>query len=150
MGSDGKVRIVDAALDPEEWNNKGFMRWAGARLVHAEKGRSRIELALNDGHRGGAGTPAVNGAILSYLHDVAQGLAVRSCLGDRVASLATINLNIEFLGLLHAKEVIHAEGHALRVGHSIAFGESEVRDDAGQLCSRATGSFKIRLKKAPL
>lgn len=141
---------MDAPLDPEVWNNKGFMRWAGARLIRAEKGRSRIALAITDGHRGGAGTTAVNGAILSYLHDVAQGLAVRSCLGDRVACLATITLNIEFHGLLHAKDVIHADGHAIRVGKSVAFGESEVRDDAGVLCSRATGSFKVRLKKAPL
>jgi uncharacterized protein (TIGR00369 family) len=133
-------------LDPEEWNAKDFMRWAGVRLMYAADGRSRVELPLTDGHRGGAGTPAINGAILSYLHDIAQGLAVRSCLGNHVASLATIHLSIDFLGLLHAHDVVRAEGRAVRVGRSIAFAESEVRDDQAELCSRSTGSFRIRRK----
>lgn len=124
------------------------MRWAGVRLVYAEEGLSRVELPVVAEHRSSAaGTSAINGAILSYLHDIAQGLAVRSRLGDRAVSVVTISLNVEFIGgLIDVREVVRAEGRAVRVGRAIAFAESEVRDDAAELCSRGRGSFHIRRK----
>lgn len=133
-----------AALDAGEWNAKGFMRWAGIRLVHAAEGRSRVELTVVEEHRGGVGTSAINGALLAYLHDVAQGLAIRSCFRSDIASLATINLNIEYQRALFVERVVRAEGCAVRVGRGIAFAESEVRDDHAELCSRAIGSFHLR------
>lgn len=132
---------------PEHWNQKPYMKWAGARVLQAAGGRSTVELLVQEHHRGAADTSAVNGAILAYLHDVAQGAAVRSHLGADVLSIATISLNIDYVGLMEADEVLHGEGTALRIGGGIAFAQSEFRNAAGAICSRATGTFRIRRQK---
>lgn len=99
----------------DEWNALPFMQWAGARLLSAVDGESRLELRVAPHHRGGASTPAINGAILAYLHDIVQGAAVRSRTGD-VPAVATISLAIHFIDLVKARDLLYVEGHAVRVG----------------------------------
>lgn len=127
----------------EDWNEKPYMSWAGARILLAERGVSRIELQVKEHHRGGAGSNAINGAILAYLHDVAQGAAIRSMLGEDVKTVATLNLNISYMSLMKAGNVLHGEGRAIRVGIGIAFAESDFRNDAGGICCQASGTFRI-------
>jgi uncharacterized protein (TIGR00369 family) len=93
-------------------------------------------------HRGGAGTDAINGAILAYLHDVIQGAAVRSLLGEDVKAIATLNLNVSYVALMKTGNVLHGEGRAIRAGVGVAFAESEFFDDAGRVCCRASGTFR--------
>ena len=127
----------------EHWNNKLYMQWAGLRMLEAQDGRGRLELTIEPHHRGGAGTEAVNGAILSYMHDIVQGAAIRSLLPPQENALATINLHIDYLELLHAETAIVAVGKVVRLGRGVAFGESEVRDDAGRLCTRCVGTYRV-------
>ena len=126
----------------DTWNALPWMQWAGARLLSAANGASCLELRVAEHHRGGANTPAINGAILAYLHDIAQGAAVRSRTGD-VPAIATISLAIHFIDLAQARDVLYVEGRAVRVGTGVGFAESSVRDDAGDICSTASGSFRI-------
>lgn len=72
----------------EPWNNKLYMQWAGLRMLEAQDGTNRLELTIEAHHRGGAGTEAVNGAILSYMHDIVQGTAIRSLLPPQENALA--------------------------------------------------------------
>ena len=125
-----------------QWNALPWMRWAGARILSAEDGAVRLELVVGEHHRGGASTPAINGAIVSYLHDIAGGAAVRSKVGD-VPAIATISLAIHFIDLVQVKDTLYVDGKAIRVGSSVGFAESAVRDDAGRICSTASGSFRI-------
>ncbi len=127
----------------EHWNNKLYMQWAGLRMLEAQEGRARLELAIEEHHRGGAGTQAVNGAILSYMHDIVQGAAVRSLLPPAQNALATINLHIDYVELLRAERTVIAEGRVVRLGRGIAFGESDVRDASGRLCTRCVGTFRV-------
>lgn len=127
----------------EHWNDKLYMQWAGLRMLEAQDGRARLELTIEPHHRGGAGTEAINGAILSYMHDIAQGAAVRSLLPPAQNALATINLHIDYLELLHAERTVVAEGKVVRLGRSVAFGESEVRDASGRLCTRCVGTYRV-------
>jgi acyl-coenzyme A thioesterase PaaI-like protein len=126
----------------DTWNALPWMHWAGARLLAAADGRSRLELRVAEHHRGGASTPAINGAILSYLHDIAQGAAVRSRTGE-VPAIATISLAVHFIDLVLVRDLLYVEGSAIRVGTGVGFAESTVRDDAGDVCSTASGSFRI-------
>jgi acyl-coenzyme A thioesterase PaaI-like protein len=126
----------------DNWNALPWMQWAGARLISAADGKARLELRVAEHHRGGASTPAINGAILSYLHDIAQGAAVRSRAGD-VPAIATISLTVHFIDLVEARELLYVEGSAVRVGSGVGFAESSVRNDAGDICSTASGSFRI-------
>ena len=127
----------------EHWNNKLYMQWAGLRMLEAKDGRSRLELTIEPHHRGGAGTEAVNGAILSYMHDIVQGAAIRSLLPPQENALATINLHIDYLELLRAERAITAVGKVVRLGRGVAFGESEVRDAGGRLCTRCVGTYRV-------
>jgi len=134
-----------------QWNALPWMRWAGARILSAEDGAVRLELIVGEHHRGGASTSAINGAIVSYLHDIAGGAAVRSKAGE-VSAIATISLAIHFIDLVQVKEVLYVDGKAIRVGSGVGFAESTVRDDAGRICSTASGSFRIfrrRTAQAP-
>lgn len=127
----------------EDWNDKPYMRWVGARVVLAEGGRSRVEMPVAVHHRGGMGTEAVNGAILAYLHDVAEGVAVRSMLDDSVRAIATLNLNISFIGAMAAEALVVCVGRVISVRTAVAFAESEFIGENGQVCCRAAGTFRI-------
>jgi len=130
---------------PEYWNQKPYMKWAGARVLKAADGRSTLELLVQEHHRGAAPeSEAVNGAILAYLHDVAQGVAVCSSLSSDVLMIATISLNIDYLLPMLAKESLYGDGTAVRIGGGIAFAQSEFRNAEGIVCSRANGTFRIR------
>lgn len=127
----------------DDWNDKPYMRWVGARVTVAEGGRSRVELKVEAHHRGAMGTEAVNGAILAYLHDVAQGVAVRSLLGADVRAMATLNLNISYVDAMAAEGLIVGVGRAISVRSAVAFAESEFLGASGQVCCRAAGTFRI-------
>lgn len=133
----------------DDWNDKPYMRWAGARVTLAEGGRSRLELEVEPHHRGGMGTEAVNGAILAYLHDVAQGAAIRSLLGDDVRAIATLNLNVTFVEAMAAADLIVGTGRAISIRSAVAFAESEFLGASGQVCCRATGTFRILRARRP-
>jgi uncharacterized protein (TIGR00369 family) len=134
----------------DDWNNKPYMRWVGARVTLAEGGSSRVELRVESHHRGGMGSKAVNGAILAYLHDVAQGVAVRSLLGDDVRALATLNLNVSFVDAMATDDMIIGIGRAISVRSAVAFAESEFLGASGQVCCRAAGTFRIlRTRRQP-
>ena len=127
----------------EHWNDKLYMTWAGLRMLEAQGGRAQLELSIEPHHRGGAGTDAVNGAILSYMHDIVQGAAIRSLLPPEENALATINLHIDYIELLRAEETVVAAGRVVRLGRGIAFSESDVRDAAGRLCTRCVGTYRV-------
>jgi uncharacterized protein (TIGR00369 family) len=133
----------------DDWNDKPFLHWVGARVVLAEGGRSRVEMPVADHHRGGMGTEAVNGAVLAYLHDVAQGVAVRSLLGDDVRAIATLNLNISFIDAMAAETLIVCVGRAISVRSAVGFAESEFLGADGQVCCRAAGTFRILRARHP-
>ena len=133
----------------EDWNAKPYVRWSGARVLLANAGLSRIELQVEDHHRGAADTHAVNGAILSYLHDLAQGAAIRSLLGDDVKTIATLNLNISFVSLMTVGKVLVGEGRAIKVHNAVAFAESDFRSANGAVCCTASGTFRILRHRSP-
>lgn len=134
----------------DDWNDRPYMRWVGARVTLAAGGSSRVELRVEAHHRGAMGTEAVNGAILAYLHDVAQGVAVRSLLGDDVRAIATLNLNISYVDAMAAADTIVGIGRAIAVRSAVAFAESEFLGASGQVCCRAAGTFRIlRTRRRP-
>jgi uncharacterized protein (TIGR00369 family) len=133
----------------DTWNEKPYMKWAGARMVSAEQGVSRIELTVKDHHQGAVDTEAINGAILAYLHDVVQGAAIRSLLGDDVKAIATLNLNVSYVSLMPSDRVIVGEGRAISVRSAVAFAQSDFRNAAGDVCCQAVGTFRIMRSSAP-
>ena len=89
-------------------------------------------------HKGGVGTEAVNGAVIAMLVDLAIGL-----LGVRhyaEGMTATSNLNINYVKpLLASKVMVRAEETEV-IGKRI-FGIARVMNEKGEVCAYATGSL---------
>ncbi len=83
---------------------------------------------------------AHGGAIMSLL-DVTCGMSAKS-LDPQANGATTVELKVNFLAA--ATGEIVAEGHARRAGRSLVFVEAEVRDAAGHVLAKATGTFKLR------
>lgn len=132
----------------DTWNEQPYMKWAGASMVSAQDGIARIELSVQEHHRGAAGTPAVNGAILAYLHDVVLGAAIRSLTGQDVKAIATLNLNVTYVSLIVADRIVVGEGRVISLRDAVAFAQSEFRNSAGDICCQAVGTFRIMRKRA--
>lgn len=133
----------------EDWDAKPFMRWSGLRVTQAGGGAACVELTVADHHRGGGGTRAINGAILAYMHDIVQGVAISSLVDVDVLRMATLHLNIEYPRLLVCDETACVTATVLRMGRTIAFCDSEFRDADDQVCSRSSGTYQIKRARAP-
>ena len=132
----------------DNWNDKAYLRWAGARVQLADGGHSCVELRVEPHHRGAMDADSVNGAILAYLHDEAQGAAIRSLLGDDVRAIATLNLNISYVAAMTAGAVLVGVGRAIAVHGAVAFAESEFLGARREICCHASGTFRILRKRA--
>ena len=89
-------------------------------------------------HKGGVGTEAVNGAVIAMLVDLAIGL-----LGVRhyaEGMTATSNLNINYVKPLLAKKVMVRAEETEVIGKRI-FGIARVMNEKGEVCAYATGSL---------
>ena len=82
---------------------------------------------------------AAHGGLLMTLLDVTMGQAVLAET-EGATSFATMEMNVSFLRPGHGR--IAATATVLRTGRSVAFAESEVRDQAGVLVAKASGLFK--------
>ena len=126
------------------WNEIDFFRWPGLKLIEAENGVARVELDVEDHHRGGGGSPRhVNGGIVSYMCDGLLGAAVESVWDDGVIGQATITLNVQFVDAIEAESRIEGVARVLRRGGSLVFGEAQVFDERGKLGATCTGVYKL-------
>lgn len=126
------------------WNEIDFFRWPGLKLLESENGVVRVELSVEDHHRGGGGSPRhVNGGIVSYMFDGMLGAAVESTWDKGVVGQATITLNVQFVDAIEAEERIEGSARVLRRGGSLVFGEGQIFDERGRLGATCTGVYKL-------
>ena len=126
------------------WNEIDFFRWPGLRLIEAENGVARVELVVEDHHRGGGGSPRhVNGGIVSYMFDGLLGAAVESTWDEGVVGQATITLNVQFVDAIEAESRIEGSARVLRRGGGLVFGEGQIFDERGKLGATCTGVYKL-------
>lgn len=134
--ADGRRRIA--------WNEIDFFRWPGLRLIEAEGGVARVELDVEDHHRGGGGSPRhVNGGIVSYMFDGLLGAAVESTWDEGVVGQVTITLNVQFVDAVEAEHRIEGTARVLRRGGGLVFGEGQIFDERGRLGATCTGVYKL-------
>ena len=98
-------------------------------------------------HRGGLGTDAVNGAILSSLCDLMVGLV--GILNSQKYRTGTVQLNIHFLKPLKGTQVF-AEGRATKVGRALVFSHVEIKNHQGNVCVSCEGIASIDTSKPPV
>lgn len=123
-----------------DWNSTSFFQWAGIRLLEAKGGYARAELDVQEHHRGGGGTPAINGGIIAYMFDGLLGAAVASSKPEMTGHL-TVNLSINYLRMLQVARRVVGTARVTRHGEHLAFAEGEIIDEKGTVCATCTGVY---------
>jgi acyl-coenzyme A thioesterase PaaI-like protein len=96
-------------------------------------------------HRGGMGTPAVNGPTIAAVFDLVTGLTgYLQAPGKRVG---VAQLNIRFLRPVMGSR-FEVVGRPDKVGKSIVFVSCDLLDEAGSVCARASGLVSVSQAEA--
>ncbi len=86
----------------------------------------------------------VQAGIHSVLLDAAMNFAINSALRGRDRTRATLELKTETMRPALLGEHYRLRGDVVRLARQVAYAEASVRDEAGQLVSRATGTFLLQ------
>ncbi len=81
--------------------------------------------------------------IHSLLLDAAMNFAINAALGPSDRTKATLELKTETMRPAMSGESYALRGEVVRLARQVAFGEAQIRDGAGRLVSRATGTFLL-------
>lgn len=94
--------------------------------------------------RGGLGTQAVNGAVLSALCDMLIGLT--GILYSQQHRTGTVQLNIQFLRPLRGNR-LSCTARPTKVGRALIFSQAEICDEQGEVCVRCEGIASVDTSK---
>jgi uncharacterized protein (TIGR00369 family) len=115
-----------------------FVDALGLELLEMGAGRARVRFTPRPEHLNS--WQGLHGGMVMAVLDVALTTASRSlvpaCIG-----CATVELKTNFLAA--AIGTVVAEGRAQRAGRSLIFAEGEMRDGAGTVLAKASGTFKL-------
>ena len=93
---------------------------------------------VQEHHKGGMGTDAVNGAVIAMLADLAIGLLGLTHYAEGMTG--TSNLSINYVRPLHAKKVI-VSAEQTEVVNKRIFGIVRVMNEREEVCAYATGAL---------
>lgn len=151
MTNTSAERTSDPALlerIQERTRSNNFWRMLGIEAVGAGEGWVRLRLPLRDDLLNAAGAPLHGGAIAALV-DAAVGGALAT-LHEAAAGgtgQASLDANVTYIGAVREGAAI-VEGRILRRGGTIAFGEAEVRDEAGNLAAKGRVTYMILRPRA--
>ncbi|MGD9936894.1 MAG: PaaI family thioesterase [Methanoregulaceae archaeon] len=116
-----------------------FFSWMGIRVIRADGGVGELELDVRPDLWNGEGW--VQGGLYTALADEAVVLAVYQTL-EEGETIASITESTAFLrGVNQGK--LRAVGRVTKRGRRVIFGEGQVSDDEGRLCSTTTVSYAV-------
>ncbi|WNG55596.1 PaaI family thioesterase [Archangium gephyra] len=146
--SDADARPTQEQLEryAEQFNQSQTLRLLGLRLSFPPGGE-KVVITLPEvraEHRGGLGTHAINGGIISAMFDYAIGCT--PALVDPTRRCATMQLSVSFERPVRGTTV-RAEATIDSVGTSTLFASARMYDDKGQVCARCQGVVKMSQMK---
>lgn len=123
------------------WNDHPGMKHMGARVDLSTPGEVHVVIdPIQPFHRGGLGTDAVNGAVISGMFDLVTGLSgYLSTLGKRAG---VAQLSIQFLRPVLGDR-FEVNGRPVRVGHNLIFTSAELHDERGVVCAKCSGIVAV-------
>ncbi len=142
---------------PENPGPKNMDRWLGdgGMEVIGAVGASFVGYGVDGEDLGWAGatwTPTrlacnphgtVQAGIHSLVLDAAMNFAINAALSGRDRTRGTLEMKTETMRPARLDEPFHVRGEVVRMARQVAYGEATVRDEAGRLISRATGTFLL-------
>ncbi len=138
-------RIRQTAID-KNWkamesffNSSIQLRHSGIRVDLSDITKPLVIIdEVQEYHKGGIGTEAVNGAVIAMLADLAIGLLGLTHYSEGMTG--TSNLSINYVKPLLAKKVIVSAEQTEVVGKRI-FGIVRVMNEREEVCAYATGAL---------
>ena len=123
------------------WNAHPGVERMGVRLDVVSRTELRgIVDPIAAHHRGGMGTPAVNGPTIAAIFDLVAGLTgYLQAPGQKVG---VARLTIRFLRPVLGSR-FEVVGRPVKAGRSLVFVECELLDEAGVVCARADGLISV-------
>lgn len=130
------------------WNASPVLQLMGVKidLSQREVIRAHIDPLLPQ-HRGGLGSDAVNGAVISGLFDLMIGLV--GIVNSQKHRTGTVQLNIQFVRPLRGP-ILQAESRLIKAGKSLIFARSEILDEQGRICASCEGIASVDFDKPPV
>ncbi|MDH3767561.1 MAG: PaaI family thioesterase [Gammaproteobacteria bacterium] len=126
------------------FNELAAMQHFGATLSLADDYLVHVTLPkVEEHHRGGLGTSAVNGAVIAGMFDCALGVAGVLQFPDK--RTGTVELSIKLLRPV-VGDVLDFYSVAIKSSNAIAFAESELFS-GGRMCALATGMVAVASDK---
>jgi uncharacterized protein (TIGR00369 family) len=145
--SDTPSRPTQEQLDrfAELFNKSQTLSFLGVRISFPE-GRKVVAIIpeVRPEHRGGLGSDAVNGGVISALFDLAIGST--PALRDPTRRAATVQLSISFERPLRG-ELLRAEATIDTMGASTVFASARMYDAQGVVCARCQGVVQVSRMK---
>lgn len=102
-----------------------------------------LALRLAEPHTNSRGL--IHGGLIAALADNAMGLSCAMQVTEKLASLVTISLSIDFLASAGIGQWLEVETNFVKAGRSIAFAQCLVNAD-GVPCARGNATFKLLVK----
>lgn len=119
------------------FNESLTLKAFGAKLSFPDSKTVEVRLdPIRAEHRGGMGTEAVNGGILSAMFDLVIGCT--PALLDPRRKSATVQLSLQFHAPVKGTRLV-GRARIVRAGETLVFSEAEILDDQNQVCATATG-----------
>ena len=115
-------------------------RTLGMRVSFPDTEHVVVMLDVEERHRGGMGSDAVNGAIIAAAFDLALGCT--PALMDPTRRSATVQLNMRFERALRGS-ALRATAHIDRATRQLVFASAVVAGDDGAVCGRAEGMLAL-------
>ncbi len=131
---------------PYEYLNeyqRPFFEWAEISIQEVKAGKWGLFMAVTQHHRGGGGTPHVNGGIAAYLFDGALGTTVRSTWDADIIGQVAMTLNIQYMRPFLAIRGVAALAEMTHREHSTVYARGEICGDDGQASMTATAIFHL-------
>ncbi len=120
-----------------------FVEHLGFQMVFFDQGQSELHFTPKAEHLNSFQV-AHGGSIMTLL-DVSMATAARSV--DKASGVVTIEMKTSFMR--PAKGPLVAKGRLIHRTSSMAFTETSLFDQQGNLCAHATGTFKYVPRREP-
>lgn len=120
-----------------------FVEHLGFQMVFFDQGQSELHFTPKAEHLNSFQV-AHGGSIMTLL-DVSMATAARSV--DKASGVVTIEMKTSFMR--PAKGPLVAKGRLIHRTSSMAFTETSLFDQQGNLCAHATGTFKYMPRREP-
>jgi len=114
--------------------------------LFSRKAEGVVSLGFRAAQAHANGRGFVHGGMISALADNAMGLSCVETLGD-AASLVTVNLAVDFLGVANLGQWVEITPKVSRAGSTLCFADAMITAD-GAPCARAHATFRVVRREA--